>query len=307
MDPVGALDLARAATVLLVALTAALAFAALLAARQWRIEEEARASFSSLDEERGARGILGRLREALRASLEGSGVPFSEHEMLSVWTACVALPPLAVLALGAGALAAVAVAAVGAAAPALWLRHAKRRNRMRFADDLGHALPLVATNLRGGLSIKQALVPVATNLNQPIKGEFEILSRNLERGMSVEEALAVMAERNDNKDLVLLASAVATQTETGGNLADIVDTVAGTIRQRTELRRSISSKTAQQRGTAVFLLLFPVVILVAVCALSTTYLEFYTQPLGWVVLIVCALLEGCGYYLVNRMTDIKID
>lgn len=289
----------------LIALTVALLVGAVITARAWRVEQEARAVFD--ESEVRSDGLRARVRDYLRSQIEGSGVPFSERELLAVWVACATIPPLLAVALGLGAPVALAALLIGALAPALWLRTLKKRSRRRFSDDLGHALPLVATNLRGGLSVRQALAPVAENLDEPIRGEFRILARNLERGMSVEDALAIMAERNDNRDLVLLSSAVATQAETGGNLADIVDTVAATIRVRTELRRSILSKTSQQRGTAVFLLLFPVLILVVVCMISPTYLEFYTTIEGLLVLLVCAALELVGYLIVRHMTNMKID
>ena len=289
----------------LIALTVALLVGAVIAARAWRVEEESRSVFK--EEELKKDSLRARLFDFLRAEIEGSGVTFSERELLSIWVACAALPPLLAVTIGLPPTIVLLAFLIGALAPALWLSALKKRARRRFSDDLGHALPLVATNLRGGLSVRQALAPVAENLDEPIRSEFSLLARNLERGMSVEDALAIMAERNDNRDLVLLSSAVATQAETGGNLADIVDTVAATIRVRTELRRTILSKTSQQRGTALFLLMFPVFILVVVCIISPTYLEFYTTIEGLLVLLVCAILELIGYVIVRRMTDMKID
>ena len=293
----------RLAPVALGALSVGLLLAAMAASRRWRVcdEESSRAYL------RGAEGPESRRRSALEGLSEGSGAHLSAGELLTVWGACCALPPLACLSLGLSAPVALVAMVVGAAAPALWLRRLRKRARSRFSEDLGHALPLVATNLRGGLSVKQSLAPVASNLDEPIRGEFELLARNMERGMPVEEALMLMAERNDNRDLVLLASAVATQTETGGNLADIVDNVAATIRARTELRRSIKSKTSQQQGTALFLLLFPIAIFAAVCALSPTYRDFYATPSGLLVIVVCAVLEAIGFIAVRRMTNLKID
>lgn len=305
MSETAALELAmRVAGPAVAVLAIAALLAALMASRRWRVEEEAR---SPITEGAETDGVWQRASAALARQLEGTGSTLSATELATIWAACAALPPLCALSFGASPAAAALALMAGAAAPALWLRRARRRARERFSEDLGHALPLVATNLRGGLSIRQALAPVAENLDEPIKGEFAALARNLERGMSVEEALDVMAERNHNRDLVLLSSAVATQAETGGNLADIVDTVAATIRARTELRREILSKSAQQRGSAVFLALFPIAILVAVCALSPQYLDFYTSPAGFLVLAACAALDVFGYAVTMGMTNVRID
>jgi len=116
-----------------------------------------------------------------------------------------------------------------------------------------------------------------------------------------------MAERNDNKDLVLLASGVATQAETGGNLADIIESIGETIRVRTELRKTITSKTSQQRATANFLLLFPAIMLVVFCLMSEVFREFYLSPAGFAVILVCVVIEAIGYAVVHKIADIRID
>ena len=283
-------------------LTVGLVGAAFVEGRHWRVDEQRHAAIGRQARRRG-----GRLHAYVKKHVEGAGVPLTADEFMSVWLACIGLPAMVALILQAPALLVCLLAIAGAMGPWVWLAQVKGRARQRFADDLGMVLPLVASNLRGGLSLRQALVPVARNLREPVRGEFEILSHELDQGVPIERALANMAERTDNKDLVLLASGVATQAETGGNLADIIDTIAEAVRVRTELRKTIRSKTSQQRATSTFLALFPIVMLVIFCVMSDVFRAFYLSPVGWVVIACCAVLEVIGYTIMRKMADISID
>lgn len=296
------IDAASALTVLVASLTVAFGAAALITSRAWRIEDE-RDSYIS-DEQPGKKN---KVLEFVRTRIEGSGVPVTASEFCFIWLACAAAPFLAGLLLGVPTALTLLLTAAGLAAPWLWVNIVRSRSKKRFAEDLGHVLPLVAANLRGGLSIRQALIPVADNLEDPIRGEFQRLAAELDQGVPIEQALAAMAERNDNKDLVLLASGVATQAETGGNLADIIESIGETIRVRTELRKTITSKTSQQRATANFLLLFPAIMLVVFCLMSEVFREFYLSPAGFAVILVCVVIEVIGYAVVHKIADIRID
>ena len=287
-----------AAALMVAALT--LALVAALAAHRWRVEAEARETL-------GAERRVGPLEQRAQMAIEGCSVPLTAREFMAVELATTVAPAMIALALNAPLPAVAGVAALGFGAPWVLLSSSKKKGQRQFAEDLGSVLPLVASNLRGGLSLRQALGPVAENMEEPIKGEFAILARELDQGVTIERALAHMAERNDNQDLVLLASAVATQSVTGGNLADVIETVGETIRVRTQLRREVMSKTSQQRATAKVLCVAPVLMGVAMVMLQETYRTFYSQPSGWAILAICALLEFVGYAICSKMTDIKVD
>lgn len=295
----GAMEALRAASVLVLSLAVAFGAAALLTSRNWRVEAE-RMEAPAPKRPRA-------LASAARRLLEGSGSALTAGEFAWLWAACAAVPFLLAVLMGLPAAWALALAAAGAVCPVAWAKAQAARSRKRFAEDLGNVLPLVAANLRGGLSIRQAITPVAENMGEPIKSEFELLGADLDRGVTMERALAAMAERNDNRDLVLLASGVATQAETGGNLADIVEQIGETIRVRTELRKTVASKTSQQRATSVFLLLFPIAMLFVFCAMSEVFRDFYLSPTGFAVLAVCAVLELVGFGIVRKLADIRID
>lgn len=270
--------------------------------RLLRVEQERRSTFGD------ARRSMGRLRASYFRAVEGTGTQLSAGEFSTLWAASVAVALLASLALSLPPLAAAIAALMGSALPWALLKGRQRAARRRFGDDLGDVLPLVASNLRGGLSLRQSIAPVAENMGEPVRGEFRILAAELERGVPTEEALAHMAERNDSRDLVLLASAVATTSVTGGNLADVVDSVAAAIRQRCELRRMVASKTSEQRASAKVLVAVPAALAVGLILTQEAWREFFLSSTeGMVTLVGAAALAAIGYWLALRMTDIRLD
>lgn len=286
----------------LIVVVCALGVAALLTSRKIRVEQEKRSLYDI-----GEEGLRKSLRSRVQKMFEGSGIPLTASEIVNLWVGGTLAVPLLALTLGAGVTVALALAAVVALLPLLWLRGAEKRNRTKFGDDLGQVLPLVSSNLKGGLSLRQAITPVGNNMDEPIKGEFAMLARDIDRGMPIEVALVHMGERNENNDVMLLASAVSAQRETGGNLADIVETVANTVRVRTMIRRDIRSKTSQARATAKILAAMPVIMGVAMCVMNETYREFYMTPTGWMVIGAGVLLEVIGYVMLRRMANIQAD
>lgn len=292
----------RALAAALMVAVVVLAVTGLLTSRKLRVEQEKRTLYYTSEETR-RKGLVDRVSRMF----EGSGVPLTAREIANLWGCATIVPPLVLMLFGAGGTLALVAAAIGFLVPIVWLRGSKKRNKMRFGDDLGQVLPLVASNLKGGLSLRQALTPVGENMDQPIKGEFEILGRDIDRGMPVDVALVHMAERNENSDTLLLASAVAAQRESGGNLAEIVDTVANTVRVRTRLRRDIRSKTSQARATAKILAAMPVVMFFVLCGMNSVYRDFYSTPAGWGVLAVSALLILIGFVIFRKMADIQAD
>lgn len=282
---------------------------ALLVSRQLRVLSERRNIYHENDDDTKKKplGILAELREVARKHIEGSGIKLSLNEFMSIWAACTAVPPLIGIVMDMDALAVMLFAALGAFIPLFALSFRKKHSEKRFEELLGQTMPLISANLRGGAMLSQAIRPVAENMDEPIKGEFEQLRRDMDRGMPVDKALDKMAERNNSSDLKLFASAVRAQMRTGGSLADIVDSVGNTIQQRCEMRQMVCSRTAQARFTAILMVCVPPALGLVFYVGNDMYREFYSSAMGLVVIGICALLEILGYFIANKMLDIKTD
>lgn len=282
---------------------------ALLVSRQLRVLSERRNVYHEGEEvsKKKSLGLLAELREVARQHIEGSGVKFSLNEFMSIWASCTAVPPLLGIVMGMNALVVMLLAALGAFLPLFFLSAKKKHSEKRFEELLGQTMPLISANLRGGAMLSQAIRPVAENMDEPIKSEFEQLRRDMDRGMPVDKALDKLAERNKSADLKLFASAVRAQMRTGGSLADIVDSVGNTIQQRCEMRQMVRSRTSQARFTAILMVCVPPALGLVFYIGNDMYREFYSSAMGLVVICICALLEVLGYFIANKMLDIKTD
>lgn len=279
---------------------------ALLVSRQLRVLSERRDVYKE-HEEKKSLNLSAELREVARKHIEGSGVKLSLNEFMSIWAACTAVPPLLGVVMGMGAAAVMMLAISGAFIPLFVLSVRKKHSERRFEELLGQTMPLISANLRGGAMLSQAIRPVAENMDEPIRGEFDQLRRDMDRGMPIDKALDKMAERNNSADLKLFSSAVRAQMHTGGSLADIVDSVGNTIQKRCEMRQMVRSRTSQARFTAILMVCVPPALGLVFYLGNDMYREFYSSAIGLLVLGACAVLEVLGYFIANKMLDIKTD
>lgn len=279
---------------------------ALLVSRQLRVLSERRDVYKE-HEVKKSLNLSAELREIARKRIEGSGVKVSLNEFMSIWAACTAVPPLLGIVMGMGAAAVMMLAISGAFIPLFTLSVRKKHSERRFEELLGQTMPLISANLRGGAMLSQAIRPVAENMDEPIKSEFDQLRRDMDRGMPIDKALDKMAERNNSADLKLFSSAVRAQMHTGGSLADIVDSVGNTIQKRCELRQMVRSRTSQARFTAILMVCVPPALGIVFYLGNDMYREFYSSVIGLLVLGGCAILEVLGYFIANKMLDIKTD
>lgn len=289
----------------LVILSVSLGVIAMLTLRRLRIAREAGAVWH--DEQGRAKKTLADTIERLEHDLEGSGIKLSGREIGSLWAAAIAIPPLVAGILGTPFAMCLLLAVLGTIAPFIAVRALKGRNERRFEEMLGQALPLMASNLRGGMSIRQSILPVAQDMDEPIRSEFAILARDIGTGMPVADAVDKMAERNNNRDLKLLSSAVRAQQKTGGNLAAIVEQVGATVRERVSLRMEVRGKTSQGRATMWIMAVVPPVLLAALWTMNDMYAEFFGGPMGPLVLIACAVMEILGIVVTNKICKIETD
>lgn len=292
----------RVLTIALAAATALLVAAFAATSRAMRVEEERRAPLR----EAGQRASSA--AEAMRRAVEGAGVGMSWQEFSSLWLGLLALAALVCVMLSVSPAATLAVLALAACAPWLVLRSRRAAGRRRVSEDLGEVLPLVASSLRGGMTFRKAVSTAGDAMPEPTRSEFALLAADLAHGVATAEALARMAERTGSPDLVLLATAVSTTEVTGGNLSEIVDSAAAAVRQRSELRRMVASKTSEQRASAKVLVAVPVALTAYLILTQAAWRDFLLgDPLGLATLAVAALLVVVGYWVALRMTEIRLD
>jgi tight adherence protein B len=181
------------------------------------------------------------------------------------------------------------------------------RQRRLFADQLPDNLQVLASALRAGHSLVGALSVVVEDCPEPSRQEFRRVIADEQLGVSLEEAFGVVAHRMANRDLDQVALVAALQQETGGNTAEVLDSVSDTIRERFELRRLVKTLTTQGRMSRWVVSFLPVGLLVLITAINPAYMApLYTHPLGRVLLLVAGLMVVAGSLVIKRIIDIKV-
>lgn len=277
-----------------------LGIAMLVIARGERIARE-RAGVETA-EERPA----GKISAAITAVCEQASPQLSVQEAKIVWVATATLPALVALTLGLGAISLVLLPS-GAVGFPIYLKVRRDSGMKKFEEQLGQAMPLIASNLRAGSSVAQAIGPVAENMSDPIKSEFRRLTSDIRAGTPVPEALDKVADRTGSRDLRLFSTAVDISQQTGGSLADITENVGQTVRARVEARKTIRSKTSLNRIESQIMVGLPIFMMVALLTISPAHREFYSQPSGWALIALAVVLDSLAYIMMRKMGDIKLD
>ena len=176
-----------------------------------------------------------------------------------------------------------------------------------FNGQLPDALVLIASSLRSGYSFMQAMEMVGTEMQPPISVEFYRVLREINLGVTTSDALNHMAGRINSEDLDLMVTAVLIQRQIGGNMAEILDSLAHTIRERVKIKGHISTLTAQGRLSGVIVCLLPIVLGFFISLTNPGFLKpLFTQPLGHAMLLGAAINEAIGIILISKIVNIEV-
>ena len=196
---------------------------------------------------------------------------------------------------------------IGFFLPRIIVNVTKARRLRRFNDQLGDAINLIVNSLRAGFSMTIAMETVAGNMPPPIAEEFHRVVLEVGLGLSLEDALNNMLRRVPSQDLDLLVTAVSVQHEVGGNLAEILDTISSTIRERVRIQGEIKTLTAQGEFTGYLLSALPFILIVVISAMSPDYMEpMFTEPCGWVMFGVAFIIIVLGFLIIRRIINIEV-
>lgn len=196
---------------------------------------------------------------------------------------------------------------VGGIAPAAVLSRRISRRARAFEAQLPDILQLLAGSLRAGYGLLQAVDTVAREAEDPAAGELSRVLTEARLGGSVEAALEAMAERIGSEDFRWVVIAINIQRQVGGNLASLLETVAGTIRERGELRREVKTLSAEGRLSAVILVALPFLIALYTAIVNPGYLAVLTGSGGGrIAIVVAGLMMGLGIVWIRKVIRIEV-
>ena len=239
-------------------------------------------------------------------SLAMSGIHISAQEYVALW-ACLTLGPgLVGILLDMNLIAVLGICVVGFTIPPIMVQRSRVKQQQLFNKQLGESLTIMSNCMRSGYSFQQAMHSISKEMPPPVSSEFGRVVWEINYGATLEQALNHMSQRVNSKDFDLLISAVITSTQVGANLSEILDTISETITDRIRLREEVRVFSAQGRMSGIIIGLLPVAVILFLMILNPTYLtDFINHPLGKGLLAASVLLESIGFFLINRIVDIK--
>lgn len=189
-----------------------------------------------------------------------------------------------------------------------WYLKFKQGSRLKaFNEQLGDALMLLANSLRSGYGLTQAIEHVGEELSPPLGTEFLRVVREIGLGLSTTDALENLLKRVPSDDLDLMVTAITIQHEVGGNLAEVLDTISHTIRERVRVKGEIQVLTASQRLSALIITMLPVGLAVFLQVVRPDYIStLYTTTCGLIMLGVAIAGILSGYLVMRKITAIEV-
>jgi tight adherence protein B len=203
---------------------------------------------------------------------------------------------------------------VGAFFPRFYLRYRQGKRLKAFSEQLPDTITLLANSLRAGSSFLQGIELVTRESQPPISEEFERVVREMSLGVALQPALNNLVRRVASEDLELMVTAINIQSQVGGNLATVLDSIAFTIRERIRIIGEINTLTAMQRYSGYVITLLPVGLGGILFLISPTYIgrmlnpqpAIFGLPAGIIMFIIGGISMGIGYILIRRIVDIKV-
>ncbi|HJV36764.1 type II secretion system F family protein [Geomonas sp.] len=198
-----------------------------------------------------------------------------------------------------------ALAVIGCAR--FFLAYKKKVREDRFTEQLPDALTMIARSLRAGHSMTGAVELVAQELPDPAGPLFKLAYEQQNLGMRIADSLATIPERIDSIDLRFFVTIIRINTETGGNLSEILDKLADTIRARLQIRRQVQVVTAEGRVSGYVLMLLPIVVFALFYMIQPNYIGlFFTNHTLGMLLIGAAVAQVIGFMFIRKIVNIRI-
>jgi tight adherence protein B len=187
------------------------------------------------------------------------------------------------------------------------LRVLQARRTGSFDRQLGDTIIMLSNALKAGYSFAQAISTVAKTGSPPISEEFGRASREMALGISVDDALNHMTKRNNSEDFDLMVTAVQIHRVVGGNLAEILDTIAHTIRERVRIKGEIRTLTAQARASGWIITILPLALAGILTVVSPDYFNpMFKEKLGVIMLCMAGFSMLVGFALIQKIVKIEV-
>ncbi|QGU00108.1 Flp pilus assembly protein TadB [Candidatus Syntrophocurvum alkaliphilum] len=243
----------------------------------------------------------------IQVELMRAGIPLRGEEYLTICLILIFVIPLLILLITANFWFAFSLFLIGLFIPKVYLNYKKNARIQKINQQLGDALIIMSNALRAGFGFQQAMDSARKELPDPISVEFNWTLREMDLGVSYEESLQNMDKRVQSDDLNMVVTGILIQRQVGGNLAEVLDNIAATIRERARIKGEVQVLTAQGRLSGIIIGLIPVALILAMLSINPDYLMvLVTDPRGLVIIGAAAFFQVVGIIMIRKMIDIEI-
>ena len=199
------------------------------------------------------------------------------------------------------------LAGLGLVGPYMYMKQRAARRQAALIAQLPDALDMLSAAMRSGYALTRGFQVVSSQMHPPLSEEFQRVLQEVQVGIPVDEALNSLLARTGSYDLELVVAAIQTQISMGGNLSEVLDNIAGMIRERVRLQGEINAATSEGRMSASVLVAMPVVMAIVISVINPGYLEpLFTTKLGLTLLLGAGMLMIGGMVIIKKLLDIDI-
>ena len=245
--------------------------------------------------------------ERLADELYVANISLRTEEFITIWVLLALVVPAAAVFFGAPLTVTIALVLIGAAAPIAYVKIRRNKRLSLFSKQLSDALAIICNALRAGMSFQTAMKNVSEEMEDPIAHEFGRVYRETQLGMPLETSLNRLVLRTGNQDLELMCQAVIIQRQVGGNLAQILENISGTINERVKMKGEIKAMTASGTLSGYIIGALPIFLLLILMLMNPGYADvFFTTTAGKIMLAVSVVMEVIGFLIVRKIVRIKL-
>lgn len=251
--------------------------------------------------------LPGKKQQKIYEMLVGAGSSLKPEEYVALrWF--LALITAGVLYLISGSILILILGAVfGFIFPKLWLKNKRKKRMQKFNDELPDMINTIIGSIKSGYSLSQAMKTVSEENEPPISDEIKVLLKELNYGISMEDALNNLYIRMPSMDLQIMIHAILIQRQVGGNLSNILEILTQTIRERKKVERQVRTFTAQGRLSGKIIGTLPIFMGLILYLFNSEYImDFIKNIIGQILIVIGVLFAIIGYIVINRITKIEV-
>lgn len=243
--------------------------------------------------------------------VQRAGLPLrvSEYLLIRFFTGALGFVLMMLLTGGSalGIVLMIVAAVVGFMLPAWYVHVKKSRRQATIGRQLVECLQLISNALRSGFAFTQAVELAAKQVTAPMKDELDHFLRDNALGARTDDALKALADRTGSVDVEMMVTSIMVQRTTGGNLSEILENVAETVRERERLQGEIRALTAQQRLTGFILSIYPLVLAVLFFLLAPSVMKvLWEEEVGRVLLVIAGTLQVIGFLTIRQVLKLEV-